>query len=246
MNLSQNFLLDQYIESPQTWLHKLNSNNKVYFLFIYLSIISYTYFRYVAFSTFLHLIPFFHLKNLQNDYQQFIFHTLYILFILSFTFCFVIKLIFKTYVIQFSCVYYTVMNTIFICSKYIFYIRMLTILIHYFFTINIVFMTTTYEDIIFSFFQLFRFCERRMIKRIIFISTFASQALENTAIKIQSILIAMKMKKFTKSLKFQYYILIYLISKFLKDIYCDIYRISTVLYTRELNHKILYIDYIYQ
>nr|YP_009732404.1 hypothetical protein [Gracilaria textorii]QHS70910.1 hypothetical protein [Gracilaria textorii] len=241
MNLIENFLLHRYIYSPQNWLHKLKPHYKTYFLFIYLCAIPYNYSKYIAISLCLYWIIFLYAKNTHNNYAKILFHILYRLFIVIYMIFLLIKLQFNTYIIKLSYTYYII---IYICNKYVFYFRIALLLIHYFLSIHILFMTTTYEDIIFSFLNLFQHYNSNTINKIIFISIFASQVLENIAMKIKHILLSIRMKKITRLFKLKYYI--YLILKFMQDVYSDIYRISTVLYTRELNNNLLYINDIHE
>nr|YP_010196760.1 hypothetical protein LKZ11_pgp119 [Gracilaria cliftonii]UAD84564.1 hypothetical protein [Gracilaria cliftonii] len=239
MNLVQNFLLDRYIHSPKTWLHKLKSWYKIYFLFIYLHVVSYTHEKYITVSICLYFMFFLYFKNINNNYKKF----LYIMSILIYIIIILIESSFNIWIIKLSYIYYFI---IYIFSKYILQLRTLLILIHYFFTINTIFLTTTYENIIFCFFQLLKQNKSNSINKIIFISTFASQALGGITTKIRYMLFSIKIKKITKLYKFKYYIYIYLISKFIQDIYSDIYIISTVLYTREVNNNLIYITCIYE
>nr|YP_010198189.1 hypothetical protein LK226_pgp117 [Gracilaria ornata]UAD86605.1 hypothetical protein [Gracilaria ornata] len=238
MNLIESFLLHRYIYSPQNWLHKLKPHYKTYFLFIYLCVIPYSYSKYISISLCLYWILFLYAKNMHNNYAKILFYILYRLFIVICITFLLIKLQFNTYTIKLSYTYYII---IYICSKYILYFRIALLLIHYFLSIHILFMTTTYEDIIFSFVNLFQKYNNTTINKIIFISIFASQVLENIGMKIKHILLSIRMKKITK---LKYYI--YLILKFMQDVYSDIYRISTVLYMRELNNNLLYIANIHE
>nr|YP_010196351.1 hypothetical protein LKZ37_pgp117 [Gracilaria cearensis]UAD83748.1 hypothetical protein [Gracilaria cearensis] len=241
MNLIESILLHRYIYSPKNWLHKLRPYYKTYFLFIYLCVIPYSHSKYITISLCLYWILFLYVKNIHNNYTKTLFHILCILFIVIYMTFLLIKLQFNTYIIKLSYIYYIIID---ICNKYILYFRIALLLIHYLFTINILFMTTTYEDIIFSFLNLFKQYENNTINKIIFISIFASQVLESIGIKIKHILLSIRMKKITKLFRFQYYI--YLILKFIQDVYSDIYRISTVLYSRELNNNLLYITNIHE
>nr|YP_010197985.1 hypothetical protein LK227_pgp117 [Gracilaria multipartita]UAD86401.1 hypothetical protein [Gracilaria multipartita] len=240
MNLIESFLLQRYIYSPKNWLHKLKPYYKTYFLFIYLCVIQYSYSKYIAISLCLYWILFLHAQNIcnQNNDTKILF---YILFILIYTTFLLIKLQFNTYITKLSYIYYIIIH---IFNKYILYFRIALLLIHYFLSIHILFMTTTCEDIIFSFLSLFKQYENSTINKIIFISIFALQVLEGIGIKLKHILISIKMKKITKLFKIKYYI--YLILKFMQDVYSDIHRISTILYTRELNNNLLYITNIHE
>nr|YP_010195936.1 hypothetical protein LK221_pgp119 [Gracilaria bursa-pastoris]UAD83333.1 hypothetical protein [Gracilaria bursa-pastoris] len=240
MNLIESFLLHRYIYSPKNWLHKLKPYYKTYFLFIYLCTIQYSYSKYIAISLCIYWILFLHAKNINNHNNgtKILFHILYIVIYTTFL---LIKLQLNTYIIKLSYTYYII---IYIFNKYILYFRIALLLIHYFLSIHILFMTTTYEDIIFSFLGLFKQYENNTINKIIFISLFASQGLESIGIKIKYILLSVKMKKITKLFRLKYYI--YLILKFMQDVYTDIHRISTVLYTRELNSNLLYITNIHE
>nr|YP_009510631.1 hypothetical protein [Gracilaria ferox]AXI96304.1 hypothetical protein [Gracilaria ferox] len=241
MNLIESCLLHRYIYSPKNWLHKLKPYYKTYFLFIYLCIIPYSYSKYIAISLCLYWIIFLYIKNIYNKYKKLLFYILYLLFISIYIACFLIKLQFNNYIIKLSYIYYIIL---YICNKYIFYFRIILLIIHYFLSIHILFMTTTYEDIIFSFLNLFKKYENNTINKIIFISIFASQVLENIVIRIRNILLSVKIKKISQLFKLKYYV--YLILKFMQDIYSDIYRVSTVLYTRELNNNLLYMTNIYE
>nr|YP_009244470.1 hypothetical protein Gchil_050 [Agarophyton chilense]AMK96712.1 hypothetical protein Gchil_050 [Agarophyton chilense]ASP44607.1 hypothetical protein [Agarophyton chilense]UAD84359.1 hypothetical protein [Agarophyton chilense] len=245
MNLSQSFLLARYIQSPRTWLHRLNSNKKIYFLFLYLSILPYAELKYITYSIVIYSILFLYLKNINKNQVTCNLRILCILCIISLVIFVLSKLLLNIHIFRPIYISNFILNLICVCSKYILYIRSILILIHYFCTIHITFMTTTYVEIIFAFIPLFTQYQHNTIKKVAFISIFASQAIENTVIKIYNILTAIKMKKFTNIFKFQYYIYIYLILKFIQDIYNDIYRISTVFYVRELNHKMSYFTYIY-
>nr|YP_063655.1 hypothetical plastid protein [Gracilaria tenuistipitata var. liui]Q6B8Q5.1 RecName: Full=Uncharacterized protein ycf92 [Gracilaria tenuistipitata var. liui]AAT79730.1 hypothetical plastid protein [Gracilaria tenuistipitata var. liui] len=245
MNLSQSFLLNRYIQSPRTWLHRLNSNNKIYFLFFYLSIFPYTDVKYMTYSIIFYTILFLYLKHIDKNYKIFILRIVYKVCIFTLAISCLSKLLLSVNIFRLKYISDFFLNLMSICTRNILYIRSVLILTHYFCTVHITFMTTTYEDIIFAFIPLFTQYQNNIIKKVAFISIFALQAIENTLIKIYSILITIKMKQFTKVFKFQYYIYIYLILKFIQDIYNDIYRISTVFYVRELNHKMSYFTYIY-
>nr|YP_010197169.1 hypothetical protein LK098_pgp117 [Crassiphycus crassissimus]UAD84973.1 hypothetical protein [Crassiphycus crassissimus] len=241
MNLMQNFLLDKYIHSPKTWLHKVKSRYKTYFMFIYLYVILYTDEKNIASNICLYLMFFLYFQNINNNYKNFLFHISYIVCILIYIIIILIELLSNIYIIQLSYVYYCL---IYIFNKYILQLRILLIIVHYFFTINIIFLATTYEDVTFSFFELLKKYQNNKANKIIFISTFASQALANITKKIRYMLLTIRIKKITKLFKFKYYI--YLISKLIQEIYNDIYRISTTLYTRELNDNLIYITFIYE
>ncbi|KAI0556472.1 hypothetical protein FGB62_c108 (chloroplast) [Gracilaria domingensis] len=241
MNLIESILLHRYICSPTNWLHKLKSYYKTYFLFIYLCVIAYSHSKYMTIGICLYWILFLYIKQIHNNHTKILFHILYILFILIYITFLLIKLQFNTYIIKLSYIHYIIMYTY---NKHILYFRIVLLIMNYFFTINILFMTTTYEDIIFSFLNLSKQYENSTIRKIIFISIFASQILENIGIKIKHILLSVRMKKITKLFRLKYYI--YLILKFIQDVYNDIHRISTVLYTRELNHNLLYITNIHE
>nr|YP_010195733.1 hypothetical protein LK100_pgp117 [Crassiphycus birdiae]UAD83130.1 hypothetical protein [Crassiphycus birdiae] len=243
MNLMQNFLLDKYIHSPKTWLHKLKSRYKTYFMFIYLYVILYTDEKHIASNICLYLMFFFYFKNRNNNHKNFLFHISYIACIVIYITIILktIELLSHIYIIQLSYIYYFL---IYIFNKYILQLRILLIIVHYFFTINIIFLVTTYEDVTFSFFELLKKYQNNKANKIIFISTFASQALANITKKIRYMLLTIKIKKITKLFKFKYYI--YLISQLIQEIYSDIYRISTVLYTRELNDNLIHIAFIYE
>nr|YP_010196555.1 hypothetical protein LK223_pgp118 [Gracilaria cervicornis]UAD83952.1 hypothetical protein [Gracilaria cervicornis] len=241
MNLIESCLLHRYIYSPKNWLHKLKPYYKTYFLFIYLCIIPYSYSKYIAISLCLYWIIFLYIKNIYYKYKKLLFYILYLLFISIYIAYFLIKLQFNNYIIKLSYIYYIVL---YICNKYIFYFRIMLLIIHYFLSIHILFMTTTYEDIIFSFLNLFKKYENNTINKVIFISIFASQVLENIVIRIKNILLSVKIKKISQLFKLKYYV--YLILKFMQDVYSDIYRVSTVLYTRELNNNLLYMTNIYE
>nr|YP_010198976.1 hypothetical protein LK147_pgp115 [Hydropuntia urvillei]UAD88425.1 hypothetical protein [Hydropuntia urvillei] len=235
MNLLKSFLLDRYIYSPKSWLHKVKSYKKTYLLFMYLCIISYLHFKYIAISAFLNVIIILHLKNAQNIYKKFMLQTLLIFLLILFIIMYNKILLIQ---LQFNKYYYI----LYIYNKYILNIRAFLIVIHYLLAIRILFLTTTYEDIIFCFFNLFTSYENYTIKKVAFISTFALQTLEGIIAKMKHILITIKIKKITKLFKFKYYIYIYFVSKFIQDIYKDIYRISSVMYTRELNDRLIYIS----
>nr|YP_010199179.1 hypothetical protein LK225_pgp117 [Crassiphycus usneoides]UAD88628.1 hypothetical protein [Crassiphycus usneoides] len=241
MNLMQNFLLDKYIHSPKTWLHKVKSRYKTYFMFIYLYVILYTDEKHIASNICLYLIFFLYFKNINNNYKNFLFHISYIVCILIYITIILIELLSHIYIIQLSYVYYCL---VYMFNKYILQLRILLIIMHYFFTINIIFLATTYEDVTFSFFELLKKYQNNKANKIIFISTFASQALVNITKKIRYMLLTIRIKKITKLFKLKYYI--YLISKLIQEIYSDIYRISTILYTRELNNNLIYITFIYE
>nr|YP_010195527.1 hypothetical protein LK149_pgp117 [Gracilaria baiana]UAD82924.1 hypothetical protein [Gracilaria baiana] len=241
MNLIERILLHRYICSPTNWLHKLKSYYKTYFLFIYLCVIPYSHSKYMTISLCLYWILFLYIKQIHRNRTKLLFHILYILFILIYITFVLIKLQFNTYIIKLSYIYYVIMYTF---NTYILYFRIALLLMHYFFTINILFMTTTYENIIFSFLNLSKQYENNTIRKIIFISIFASQILQNIGIKIKQILLSVRIKRITKLFRLKY--CIYLIVKFIQDVYNDIYRISTVLYTRELNHNLLYITNIHE
>nr|UAD84157.1 hypothetical protein [Gracilaria changii] len=231
MNLVHDFLLNQYIQSPKTWLHKLKSSYKTYFLFIYLYIILYTHEKDIILSICLHFILLLYFKNINNNYNK----------LLCYVLCIFSILIYIMIIIRLLHIYYS-----FICvlSRYLLQLRPFLILTHYFLTLKIIFLTTTYEDITFSFFELFKLYKHNTINKIIFISIFASQALESIMVKIQYILLTIKIKKVTKLFKFKCYIYLYLISKFIQDIYNDIYIISSILYTKELNNNCIYYLYL--
>nr|YP_009732141.1 hypothetical protein [Gracilaria spinulosa]QHS70708.1 hypothetical protein [Gracilaria spinulosa] len=241
MNLIENSLLYRYIYSPKNWLHKLKPYYKTYFLFIYLSTIAYSYSQYIAISLCLYSIIFLYTKKTHDNYTKILFHILYRLFIVIYMTFLLIKVQFNAYIIKLSYTYYII---VYVFNKYILYFRIALLLMHYFLSIHILFMTTTYEDIIFSFLNLFQQYKHNTINKIIFISMFASQVLESIGIKIKHILISIRIKKITRLLKLEYYI--YLILKFVQDVYSDIYRISTVLYTRELNSNLIYIINIHE
>nr|YP_009019663.1 hypothetical protein [Gracilaria salicornia]AHH24631.1 hypothetical protein [Gracilaria salicornia]UAD87596.1 hypothetical protein [Gracilaria salicornia] len=239
MNLIENIVLHRYVYSPKNWLHNLKPHYKTYSLFIYLCIIQYSHSKYIAISICLYFMLTLHFKNINNYYTKILLYILFILHILVYTICLSIESQFYTYIISY--IHYAIIH---IYNKNILYLRILLLLIHYFLSINMMFMTTTYEDIIFSFLELFKKYESNTTNRIIFISTFASQVLENLGLKIKHILFSIKMKQITKLFRVKYYI--YLILKFIQDIYSDIYRVSTVLYTRELNNRLLYITNIHE
>uniref|UniRef100_A0AAU7YPQ6 Cobalt transport protein n=1 Tax=Gracilaria hainanensis TaxID=2871843 RepID=A0AAU7YPQ6_9FLOR len=241
MNLIESIVLHKYIYSPKNWLHNLKPHHKTYYLFMYLCIIQYSHFKYIAISVCLYLILVLYFKNINNNYIKILLYTLCILYILVYIIFLLKKSQFQTCITIISHIHYTI---IYIYNKYILYLRILLLLIQYFLGINIIFMTTTYEDIIFSFLKLFKQHDNNKINNIIFISIFASQALESIGIKIKNILLSIKMKKITKLFRIKYYI--YLTLKLIQDMYSDIYRISTVLYTRELNKSLLYITDIHK
>nr|YP_010197780.1 hypothetical protein LK367_pgp119 [Gracilaria isabellana]UAD86196.1 hypothetical protein [Gracilaria isabellana] len=241
MNLIESILIHRYIYSPKNWLHKLKPYYKTYFLFIYLCVIPYSHSKYITISLCLYWIFFLYVKKIHNNYKKNLFYILYILFIVIYMTFLLIKWQSNTYIIKLSYIHYII---IYICNQYILYFRIALLLIHYFFSIHILFMTTTYEDIIFSFLNLFKKYGNNTVNQIIFISIFASQILESIGIKIKHILLSIRMKKVTKLFRLKYYI--YLILKFIQDVYSDIYRISTVLYTRELNNHLLYITNIHE
>nr|YP_009510426.1 hypothetical protein [Gracilaria caudata]AXI96099.1 hypothetical protein [Gracilaria caudata] len=241
MNLMQNFLLDRYTHSPKTWLHKVKSRYKIYVLFTYLYIVLYTHEKHIASSICVYLMFFFYFKSKNNNYKKFSFHILYIACILIYITIILIESLFNIYVIRLSYIYYFL---IYLFNRYILQLRILLIFIHYFLTISIIFLTTTYEDITFCFFELLKQYENKRANKIIFISTFASQALEGITTKIRYMLLNIRIKKITRLFKFKYYI--YLISQSIQEIYSDIYRISTVLYARELNDNLIYITFIYE
>nr|YP_009497946.1 Ycf92 [Gracilaria changii]ART65210.1 Ycf92 [Gracilaria changii] len=241
MNLVHNFLLNQYIQSPKTWLHKLKSSSKTYFLFIYLYTILYTHEKYIIVSICLHFMLILYIKNINNNYNKLLPHILYIFSILIYIMIILIESSFNMIIIRLLYIYYFF---IFVLNKYLLQLRPFLILIHYFFTLKIIFLTTTYEDITFSFFKLFEIYKNNTINQIIFISIFASQALESIILKIQYILLTIKIKKVTKLFKFKCYIYLYLISKFIQDIYNNTYIISSVLYTKEFNNNCIYYLYL--
>nr|YP_009510835.1 hypothetical protein [Gracilaria gracilis]AXI96508.1 hypothetical protein [Gracilaria gracilis] len=241
MNLIENSLLNRYIYSPKTWVHKLKPHYKTYPLFIYLCFISYIHSKYISISLCIYCMFFLHFKKINNNYAKILFYILYILLILGYIIFFSTKFQFNICIITLSHIHHIL---IYIYNKYILYFRTVLILMHYFFTVNIIFMTTTYEDIIFSFLKLFQQNENNTVNKIIFISIFAAQVLESIVIKIKHILLSIRIKKITIFFKSKYSI--YLIFKFIQDLHNDIYRISTVLYARELNKNLLYITDIYE
>nr|YP_010198393.1 hypothetical protein LK148_pgp117 [Gracilaria pachydermatica]UAD86809.1 hypothetical protein [Gracilaria pachydermatica] len=241
MNLIEGILIHRYVHSPKNWLHKLKSYYKTYFLFIYLCVIPYSHSKYITISLCLYWILFLYIKKIHNNHKKILNYIIYILFTIIYMIFLLIKWQFNTYIIKLSYIHYI---TKYIYNEYILYFRIALLLIHYFFSIHILFMTTTYEDIIFSFLNLFKKYRNNTINQIIFISIFASQILESIGIKIKHILLSIRMKKMTKLFRLKYYV--YLIFKLIQDIYSDIYRISTVLYTRELNNHLLYITNIHE
>nr|UAD87190.1 hypothetical protein [Gracilaria pacifica] len=241
MNLIENFLLNRYIYSPKTWVHTLKPHYKTYPLFIYLCFISYIHSKYITISVCLYCMLFLHFKKTNNNYTKILFYILYILSILGCIIFLLTKFQLNICSIKLSHIHHILMHTY---NQYILYIRTVLLLMHYFFTVNIIFMTTTYEDIIFSFLKLFQQHENNTINKIIFISIFASQVLESIIIKIKHILLSIRIKKIARFFKSKYSI--YLTLKFIQDLHNDIYRISTVLYARELNKNLLYITNIYE
>nr|YP_010199382.1 hypothetical protein LK036_pgp125 [Gracilariopsis tenuifrons]UAD89240.1 hypothetical protein [Gracilariopsis tenuifrons] len=240
MNLLQISLLNRYIYSPQTWLHKLNSRKKIHFLFIYLFIILYTNSIYISISAIIYFILFLYYKILENYNMQSI-----VKYSLVFCTIFYISLLLKPQFLYFFIKLLIDIKNIFISIKdlHILYFRTILLIIHYIIVINIIFITTMYEDIIVSFLILCKKYKNNIIWKITFISSFASQSLERINLKVQYIIVAIRIKKLITT--FRYDIYMYLILKLLQEIYSDLYLVSSLLYSRELNYKILDIKDIY-
>nr|YP_009511038.1 hypothetical protein [Hydropuntia rangiferina]AXI96711.1 hypothetical protein [Hydropuntia rangiferina]UAD87394.1 hypothetical protein [Hydropuntia rangiferina] len=236
MNLLLSFLFDRYMHSPKSWLHEIKSCSKTYLFFIYLYISLYIDSKYIIISLLCNIIILIYLRNIKNNYKKFILQILLIPSIIIY------NQILSTQ-LQIKNSFYT--KYIYTCFSYIYHenilsIRIFLIFIHYFFIIHILFITTIYEEVMFCFFNFLIDCKNYTINRIAFISIFSLQALESIIIKINRIIITIQKKRITKL--FKYYIYIYFISKLIEDIYKDTYKISSVLYSRELNDKLVYIN----
>nr|YP_009511446.1 hypothetical protein [Gracilariopsis mclachlanii]AXI97323.1 hypothetical protein [Gracilariopsis mclachlanii] len=240
MNFLQISLINRYIYSPQTWLHKLKSRKKIYFLFIYLCIILYTNSIYISISTTIYCILFLYYKILETYDIQSIGKYLLILYIIAYI-SFLLKLKFPYFFTKLLLNIYNIF--IYVKNLHILQLRIILLIIHYMIVINIIFITTIYEDIIFSFLILFSECKNKIIYKIILVLSFASQSLERINLKIQYMILTIRIKKLMRL--FRYDIYIYLILKLLQEIYSDIYLISSLLYSRELGYKILDISNIY-
>nr|UAD85581.1 hypothetical protein [Gracilaria edulis] len=233
MNLLVSFLFDRYMHSPKSWLHETKSCSKTCLFFIYLYISLYIDSKYILVSVLCNIIILIYFKNIKNNHKNFI---LQILLIIIYSYTLLIKLQLK----NIFCNKYIYTCFSYIYNKNILSIRMFLIFIHYFFITNILFITTIYEEVMFCFFNFLIDCKNYTINKIAFISIFSLQALENIIVKINRIIITIRTKKITKL--FKYYIYIYFVSKLIEDIYADTYKISSVLYSRELNDELVYIS----
>nr|UAD88831.1 hypothetical protein [Gracilariopsis chorda] len=240
MNFLQISLLNRYIYSPETWLHKLKSRKKIYFLFIYLCIILYTNSIYISISTTIYFILFLYYKILETCNIKSIGQYFLILCIIVYI-SLLLKLQSSYLFIELLLNIYNIL--IYIKDLYTLQFRTILLVIHYMIVINIIFITTMYEDIIFSFLIFCAKYKSNIIWKITLISSFASQSLERINLKIQYIILTIRIKNLIYS--FRYDIYIYLILKLLREIHSDIYVISSLLYSRELSYKILDINNIY-
>nr|YP_010986202.1 hypothetical protein NDC12_pgp016 [Polyopes affinis]WOL37120.1 hypothetical protein [Polyopes affinis] len=253
MNLIQFSFSNAYIYSPITWLHKANTQCKILIIFILLCLIPHLTFRYLLIITINVFVIIVTLKFDENYYHS-CRAILFIAFICSLPHCinetnyirYKILKIYKLYQIP----YFLIKNKNLIVNENIsiqlkipeFIIQTGIITLLYLIILKTLLLTTMHEHIMLSICMYMKI-NNNYLKSIIFISSFASQFLEQMIKNIKILYISAKLRDINSAISMnQLSIYYYIITKFLKHIKYNIQRVTSILYSRELNDKILEVN----
>nr|QCI07351.1 hypothetical protein [Leiomenia cribrosa] len=256
INLLETMFFDQYIISPRTWIHKINNNMKIFFIFIILLILPYIDYFYIIGIIAIYILIILCLKIPKNTLLK-IHYIIFSLFIFTLNIYFstftlnkhlflieTTSIIFKqTIIIKI----YNQQKTVFKFKKYYYIllfpkylIKIIVIYLAYFISLNILYKTTKYENIII--YYLMNYFITKNTKKILII-TFASNFLNLVTNQLYFIEISIKLRN--EKYIFSVYVYYYALKELLNNIFKEIKRISCILYCREINYKNLRILNIY-
>lgn len=263
INLFQITFLNIYILSPKTWLHKIQNYYKISFIFSFLCLIPYIDYQYILISIFFYFIILTNLK-IPKKYTISIIHLLFFLFIFSliinnssintelynnasihipmyiqipYT---LVQFLNKYFYFSILLNYYYVL----IIPKFILKATLLNIL--YSISIRILFLTTTYEDIILHYLIHYIKINNNIIKQINLITILSYQFIVLVINKINTMIVAIKLRNTQSIFSLSQYNLYYCALKSLFIfIQNDVKRITSVLYGREIDYSSLIIADIY-
>nr|QCI09033.1 hypothetical protein [Inkyuleea mariana] len=253
MNLLHISFSNQYLNSPITWLHKLQKIKKIYLIFIYLFIIPYFNYTYISINLlFCYLI----ISNINIPKQEF-FNIIILALICIIIFFILYNTTYYLYIIKYPTINIYIPSNIILhfinhsnkifflkqikITSYLYHIpefiiKISLIIILYFILLKILFLSTQYEYIIISFLIFCNKINYLNTQKFILVSAFASQFLEIIIININNSIIAVKLRN-SNFLLIKYELYYYIIVSLYNKILNDIYTISSTLYMREINYK---------
>nr|YP_009296202.1 hypothetical protein Sebd_050 [Sebdenia flabellata]AOM65137.1 hypothetical protein Sebd_050 [Sebdenia flabellata] len=230
-------LSNQYIYTPITWLHRIKPKNKIYFIFSFLIFLPYQNYSYFMISIILYLSIALTLRIPKKYYNYFIQIVLIIVLYIFFNKAHKINYINKNQIRVFIPLKILgfISNAYFILPEFVLRISLITIL--YLVVLKMLLWTTTYETILILFFSNKKI-KSNNLQKIMLVSSFACQFLEQILLHIRIIMVAVKLRNIhLKVMIHKYIILHYAIAKCLTNIKYDILKISSSLYIRDLDEK---------
>uniref|UniRef100_UPI0030023CB4 hypothetical protein n=1 Tax=Anunuuluaehu liula TaxID=3049639 RepID=UPI0030023CB4 len=255
INLFQITFLNIYIISPKTWLHKIQSHNKISFIFVSLCLIPYVDYQYILIFIFLYSIIILNLK-IHKQYTINLLNILFFVLIFSLDINSInintelynnaliyipIDIQIPYLLAQFFAKYFYIniwlqYYYLIIIPKFI--LRAILIIILHFVSLRILFLTTTYEDVILYYLMNYIKIDNSIIKQINLITALGYQFIALVINKINTIIVAVKLRNTQYVFSINQYNLCYFALKNLFIfIHNDVIRITSILYGREIEYN---------
>ena len=257
MHLAKISFTNKYLYSPKTWIHLIKIEYKALLLILFLVIIPFTHYIYCI-TSILTYIYIFDIVCVDYYFLLEISHSLFIYFIFSVcSICFFCYSIANTKAINYPYfyIYYPIKLSIktnnikqiiiqytsWIIPK--FFIKIFVFIYLNFIVLQIIFLTTKFENIILLFLnnkKIIKISRNTIFNNLFFISSLGSQFLEFIIQEYTNKNISMKIRKANISKK-KYLLYVYVIKSLIINTVHDIKNITSILYSREITLQNFYL-----